>query len=402
MSKIDELIETLCQDGVEFKQLWEVTAWDKRFNAVENYKQTSIIKYKYLLAKDLKNLQDDNGDVKLLSTGYYDAYTTEEKAGNYLVEGEIVAIPWGGTAIVKYYKGKFVTADNRIATSIDSRILNNRFLYYFMSSKIDLIQSFYRGSGIQHPSMNSVLSMNIPVPPLEVQNEIVRILDNFSALEAELEAELEARTKQYNYYLNKLLDFSGKKVQSVLLGDIADFKYGFTDIAKNQGNARFIRITDIENNGKLININRKYIEMSRDSEAFLLKKGDLLMARTGATYGKTMLFNEDYPAVYASFLIRIRFKKGIVLPEYYWHFAQSKLYWNQANKLVSKAGQPQFNANVLKSIEICIPSIDEQKRIVDILNRFDLLCSDLINGLPAEISARRQQYEYYRNKLLTF
>jgi type I restriction enzyme S subunit len=126
------------------------------------------------------------------------------------------------------------------------------------------------------------------------------------------------------------------------------------------------------------------------------------MARTGATYGKSMIFNESYLAMYASFLIRIRFKDQNVIPSYYWHFAQSNLYWEQARKFVGGGAQPQFNANVLKLIKIPIPPLPEQERIVTILDKFDALVNDLSSGLPAEILARRQQYEYYRNQLLTF
>src|SRR5690606_38116127 len=104
----------------------------------------------------------------------------------------------------------------------------------------------------------------------------------------------------------------------------------------------------------------------------------------------------------ASFLIRIRFKDENILPSYYWHFAQSYFYWDQANKLVGGGAQPQFNANVLKSIKIPVPPLSEQQRIVSILDKFDALVNDLSTGLPAEHKARRQQYEYYRNKLLTF
>lgn len=91
-----------------------------------------------------------------------------------------------------------------------------------------------------------------------------------------------------------------------------------------------------------------------------------------------------------------------MLPAYYWHFAQSDLYWSQANAMVSTGGQPQFNANVLKLVEVPVPPIAEQDRIVGILDKFDALVNDLSVGLPAELRARRQQYEYYRDKLLTF
>ena len=154
-------------------------------------------------------IEQEDGDVTLLSTGEYVGHTTEDLAGDYLCEGEVVTIPWGGTVKgMKYFKGKFVTADNRIATSSDTDILNNKFLYYIFLQQSDIIQSFYRGAGIQHPNMNDVLHMLIPVPPIEVQEEIVKILDRFADYAAELQAELQARKEQYEYYRNLLLTFN--------------------------------------------------------------------------------------------------------------------------------------------------------------------------------------------------
>ena len=125
------------------------------------------------------------------------------------------------------------------------------------------------------------------------------------------------------------------------------------------------------------------------------------MARTGATFGKTLLFNEDYPAAYASFLIKISLNDK-VNPRYYWHFSKSSKYWEQANRLVGGGAQPQFNTKAISQIKIMLPPLEEQNRIVAILDRFDTLTNDLTQGLPAEIEKRRQQYEFYRDKLLTF
>ncbi len=207
MSKIDALIQKLCPDGVEYKHLWQLTTWDKRFNAVDNKKQPKVIKYHYLLASELKPLIAEDGDIKLLTTNTSNLWTKEELAGDKISIGEVVAIPWGGNPNVQYFKGKFLTADNRIATSNDTEVLNNKFLYYFLLNRIELIGTFYRGSGIKHPSMAKVLDLKVPVPPIELQQEIVDILDKFTQLEAELEAELEARKKQYEYYRNQLLTF---------------------------------------------------------------------------------------------------------------------------------------------------------------------------------------------------
>ena len=188
--KIEGLIAKLCPNGVEFKEMWELTAWDKRFNGIDRVKQQKVISYPYVLANRFKEIAQLDGDVRLLSTGDYIGWTTKDLAGKNLCEGEIVAIPWGGQANIKYYKGKFVTADNRIATSLDTSVLSNKFLYYWMLSKNALVESFYRGSGIKHPSMKKVLEMKIPIPPLAVQEEVVKVLDTFTELEAELEAEL--------------------------------------------------------------------------------------------------------------------------------------------------------------------------------------------------------------------
>ncbi|MDK2903907.1 MAG: type restriction enzyme subunit, partial [Clostridiales bacterium] len=159
MSRLDELIAKLCPNGVERKYLWEVTIWDKKFNAVDRNKQYKVINYPYLLASELFSLKRENGNVFLLSTGEETGWTTEDLAGNYLCEGEIVAIPGGGSCNIKYYNGKFVTADNRIATSADTTVLSNKYLYYWLLSQKEVISGFYRGSGIKHPDMKKVLDM---------------------------------------------------------------------------------------------------------------------------------------------------------------------------------------------------------------------------------------------------
>lgn len=216
-----------------------------------------------------------------------------------------------------------------------------------------------------------------------------------------IQKELEARKKQYEYYRDELLTL-GDGVEWKELGEVAEFKYGFTDKTKDKGNVRFIRITDINKNGKLIDCDSKFLDLTEQNKVFLLFKGDILLTRTGATYGKTMLFDETYQAIYASFLIRIRFKEKNILPLYYWHFSQSRFYGKQATKLVGGGAQPQFNVNVLKVLRIPTPPLAEQQRIVTILDKFDALVNDISIGLPAELNARRKQYEYYRNQLLTF
>lgn len=294
--------------------------------------------------------------------------------------------------------------------------LNNRFLYFALIGHQSLLRSKVRVAGI--PTLDAIVinKLEIPIPcpdnpekSLAIQAEIVRILDAFTAMTAELTAELNMRKKQYNYYRGQLLSFEEGDVEWKTLGDISDFTYGYAAKAQESGDARFVRITDINTNGKLSPADHMYVDISEENERYLLKKDDLLMARTGATFGKTMIFEEDYPAIYAGFLIKLSLDPNIVNPKYYWHFAQSDLFWDQANKLVSGGGQPQFNANALKQVKLPVPypsdtakSLAEQARIVLILDKFDAIASSLSEGLPREIELRQKQYEYYRDLLLSF
>ncbi|HBU0421355.1 TPA: restriction endonuclease subunit S, partial [Klebsiella pneumoniae] len=228
------------------------------------------------------------------------------------------------------------------------------------------------------------------------------------ALTAELTAELTMRKKQYNYYRDQLLSFDEGEVEWKTLGAIGKFTYGYAAKAQISGDARFVRITDINTNGKLSPFEPMFVDISAENEKYTLKKNDLLMARTGATFGKTMIFEEDYPAIYAGFLIKLSLDRDIIDPKYYWHFAQSDYFWEQANKLVSGGGQPQFNANALKQIKVPIPypneagkSLSEQARIVSVLDKFDILASSITEGLPREIELRQKQYEYYRDLLFS-
>ena len=152
------------------------------------------------------------------------------------------------------------------------------------------------------------------------------------------------------------------------LGDIADVQYGFTDKATEEGDYRYVRITDIDNNGELISTGKKYLKHSTEAEGFLILDNDLLMARTGATFAKVLLYQDFEPSVFASYLIRIKFKEKVE-NKLYWYFTKTKSYWKQANSLASGAAQPHFNGAAVKQVIFSYPkSLLEQQRIVSILD----------------------------------
>ena len=198
-------------------------------------------------------------------------------------------------------------------------------------------------------------SFRFPLPPLGVQREIVAEIEGYQKV---IDG---ARAVVDNYRPQIAIDPEWPMVE---VQELAKPQYGFTASAQECGDARFIRITDISEDGLLSFREPKFMTMTDQSEQSLLSRGDILVARTGATYGKTMLFDGDYPAVFASYLIRLRFPPDKVDPYYYWAFAQSGSYWNQAKSLMTGGGQPQFNGNAIKQIQLPLPSLETQQAIV--------------------------------------
>ena len=397
-NKAKKLIEMIQTAPVEWKLLGEIVP---------------ISRGKRLVRNQLK----DNGQYpvyqnSLQPLGFYD----DQNCRAYMT----FVIAAGAAGEIGFSDIEFWAADDCYYFDCPQEILHDKFLYYFLLSERHQLTSQIRKASVPRLGRVSIEKIKIPVPPLETQQKIVKILDKFTELEATLEATLEAelalRKRQYQYYRDFLLDFDNqigggiadgyqcrlKDVVWKTLGEVGKFTYGYIAKAQDAGTARFIRISDINANGKLIPNGEKYIDVLPECKKYLLKKNDLLIARTGATYGKTMIFSEDYPAVYAGFLIKLDFDKNILIPKYYWHFAQGELFWRQANKLVSGGGQPQLNANALKMIKIPIPPLPEQEKIVAILDKFDTLTNSISEGLPHEIALRRKQYEYYREQLLAF
>jgi type I restriction enzyme M protein len=238
----------------------------------------------------------------------------------------------------------------------DGRLEVN-YLYWMLKSRSSEILEKGIKPGVTVQSFHSGFfsQFEIPLPPLAVQQEIVAEIEGYQKIINGARAVLD----HYRPHIPIHPDWP-----MVELGEITKPEYGFTEKAAEKGDARFVRITDISPDGKLRTEDPKFITLTKDARSSLLSDGDILVARTGATFGKTMIFEETYPAVFASFLIRLRFPKERVLPRYYWVFAQSDLYWSQANSLMTGGGQPQFNGNALVQVKIPLPPLSTQRAIV--------------------------------------
>ena len=280
--------------------------------------------------------------------------------------------------------------------------MSSKYVYFFLKHNQERIFGTKKGSGVPHVHGSSIAKFLIPIPPLPIQQEIVRILDTFTGLDAELQAELEARKKQYEHYRNQLLKFEGKEVEWKTLGEVCQFVRGpFGGAIKKDcfiasGYAVYEQQHAIYGNTDIRYFisDEKYKELRR----FEVMPGDLIMSCSG-TMGKIAIIPENAPiGVINQALLKFTVRK-LVRNRYFKYYFETKISQQMNNEAKGGAIKNVASVGVLKKINIPIPPLPEQDRIVSILDRFEALVNV---ELPAEIAARRKQYEYYREKLLTF
>jgi type I restriction enzyme S subunit len=254
--------------------------------------------------------------------------------------------------------------------------------YYFLKFKEELIAQAVGGA---QPNISQQKIKNTLVPniTLEEQKKIVAILDKaFTAIDqakANIEKNIENAKELFQSKLNDIFSQKGDGWVEKTLGEIANVNYGFTDKSTSAGDYRYIRITDIDQNGELDESGKVYIKSTEKALEFILKNNDLLMARTGATFAKTLLYKDYEPSIFASYLIKISFKENIS-NELYWYFTKSGNYWEQANNLSSGSAQPHFNGAALKKVKLSYPKdTKKQNDLIDIIKGFDLTSKKVIS-----------------------
>lgn len=292
--------------------------------------------------------------------------------------------------------------------------VKTKYLYYYLSNMQEYIYSTKKGGGVPHVHISSIDNMKIPIPPLPVQCEIVRILDNFtaliSALISALTAELTAQRKRYSGLLNSFLSFEGRGAQDGVLweklGDIATEIYRGAGIKRDEVTEKGIQCVRYGEIYTSYNIwfdtcISHTIENKIASKKYF-EKGDILFAITGESVeeiAKSCAYVGDEKCLAGGDIVVMKHKQN---PKYLAYALATTNAQMQKSKGKVKSKVVHSSVPAIKEIVIPIPSLEEQQRIVDILDRFDKLCNDLSEGLPAEIAARQKQYEYYRDKLLTF
>ncbi|MFL0204084.1 restriction endonuclease subunit S [Tenacibaculum maritimum] len=345
-------------------------------------------------------------------TPYYGANNIQDFVEGYTHEGTYILIAEDGSASLENYSiqwanGKF-WANNHVHVIRGVKNLDSRYLFHYLTT-VNFIP-YLSGGGRAKLTKGKMTTIPIPIPcpdnpekSLKIQKEIVRILDTFTALTTELTTELTARKKQFNYYREQLLTFKDSEVKWKSLGEVvlktSNIKWSDTD--------KTYRYIDLSSVCRDKNVITKTTEIRKKNAPSRAKKivlqNDVIFATTRPTQMRLCLITEEYSNDIAStgYCVLSPDKKS-VLPKWIFFCVSSNRFRNYVEENQSGSAYPAISDAKVKDFKIPIPPLEQQQRIVNILDKFDILTTSISEGLPKEIELRQKQYEYYRNKLLTF
>jgi len=402
MSKIDKLIAELCPAGVEFTELRSVATYSSTRIDASELDETTFVGVDNLLP---------NTSGKTIAT--YTANTSR------LTAYEVGDILLGN---IRPYLKKIWLATNRggcsgdvlairIANAHRSRLMPE-FLYLLLASDDFFAYDMQHAKGAKMPrgSKEAILKYRIPIPPCEVQREIVKMLDAFTRLGAELDAEMESRKKQYSYYRDTLLQFEkNSSAQSLVrwgtLGELTTIVRGASPrpiqsfVTNSESGIPWIKIGDVPTDGKYITKTAQRVTPAGAEKSRRVFPGDFLLSNS-MSFGRPYITKIE-GCIHDGWLSISSFKDSF-LPDFLYHLLRSTPIQQEFYRRAGAGVVQNLNADIVRSVSVPIPTLEEQARISNLLDKFETLLNDPVIGLPAEIKARRQQYEHYRSRLLTF
>lgn len=374
MSKLKDLIKEKCPNGVKFYKIKEISS-------------VTIGEFVH------KNKQSDDGQYPVYNggisnTGFYDEYNND---GHKV----IISARGANAGFINRVKGKYWAGNSCYTINInDESKLDWNYLYQYLKNNQSTLLGVQQTGSIPAISKKQVEEFKIAIPPLEVQEEIARIIDKIGELEAELEAELEVRKNQYEFWRGKLLNDGNELVKLKEVCDYSNDKISYDKL--NEDN--YVGVDNLLQNKKG-KTKSYHVPTSGNSTKF--EKNDILVGNI-RPYLRKIWFADCYGGTNGDVLdIRVNDTKKIY-PRFLYYVLSSEAFFEYNNSNSKGAKMPRGDKQAIMNYEFVIPSIDKQIHIAGILDQFDKLVNNISDGLPAEIELRRKQYEYYRNKLLSF
>ena len=402
MSKLEELIEQYCPDGVEYVRFVDYAnvLYGCPFNAAQFTNDSSYI--------PLIRIRD-------VLSGKACTYYKGEYSHDYIIKKGDILVGMDGNfnlGIWDDIDGLLCQRVCKLYTKDETRLLNG-FIRHYMKPVFRQIEESTPGGSVKHLSAKAINSIHIPLPPLPVQEEIVRVLDTFTELQAELQAELQKRKQQYNFYRDNLLNFKdinrgGQEIKWMKMSEVCNIKgrIGFRGYTRNdqvkRGEGALSLSPSNISNGKMDYSKGTYITWTKYDESPEIQtfNGDIIFCKTASIGKVAFVTNLPCKATINPQLVVLKDIKCSA--RFLSYFLETNYIQNIVMSLAGIGSVPNISQKALSDILIPIPPLEEQNRIVSILDRFDTLTNDLTSGLPAEMEKRRQQYEFYRDKLLTF
>lgn len=374
MSKIDELIAELCPKGVEYRDLGEVVQFRR--------------------GKTITKQETLNGNIPVIAGGQKPSYFHNEANR----DGETITVAGSGAyaGFVNYWRQPIFVSD-AFTVDPDLSVLLPRFVYFFLTNLQEEIHKKQTGGGIPHVYGKDLAKFQIPIPPISIQLEVIEKLNAFTELETELEAELTARRKQFHFYRNLLLLFpSEMELQHMELGDLGSVSM-CKRVLKNQttseGEIPFFKIGTFGKEPDAY-ISRDLFQTLKAQYSFP-KVGSVLISAAG-TIGRTVRYSGEEEYFQDSNIVWIENDESVVTNGYLWHFLQT-VKWETDGGTIKRL----YNHRI-QSTAISVPDLASQNEIVEILDSLEAFIYSPIGSLKSELDARRKQFEYYRDKLLTF
>ena len=382
MSILAEMLAEFCPNGVELKKVADVTTVARGIRVVRN---------------------------QLVEEGEFPVYQNSMKPLGYYEKANCPAkttfvIGAGAAGEIGYCDIDFWAADD-CYYFIHTEELDNRYLYHVLLSRKAQICSKVRRASVPRLARTVIENLVIPIPPIEIQHEIVRILDNFTELTKELTKELTARKKQFEYYRDKLLGFD-ISIPKVRLRNIAKDIYRGSGITREQvteDGIPCVRYGEIYTTYNIwFDECKSHTTIENIANPKYFEYGDILFAITGESVediAKSTAYVGNEKCLAGGDIVVLKHNQN---PKYLSYVLSTHNAQQQKSKGKIKSKVVHSSLPAIEEIEIPLPDLEIQNRLVNVLDNFDAICTDLNIGLPAEIEARQRQYEYYRDLLLTF